>query len=169
MTKPRCKLPLFSKERAQTMVEFALVFPVVLLITYGMIEFGRMLFIYSAVTNAAREGARYGAAAGNVSANTPYYDDCNGIKNAVQRGALLTTIDNAKIIITYDTGSHPTQTWGACPPVSTDGFDPIRLGYRITVKVSADYRPVLGPFFGINGFTINAQNSRTILVSIGIK
>jgi len=32
-------------ENAQTMVEFALVFPLVLLITYGLIEFGRMIYI----------------------------------------------------------------------------------------------------------------------------
>jgi uncharacterized protein (UPF0333 family) len=169
MTKPLRKMTIFSRERAQTFVEFALVFPLVLLITYGMIEFGRMMFIYAAVTNAAREGARYGAASGNVSANTPYYDDCDGIKSAVQRGALLTAIDNTNIIISYDNGHNPTQTWAACPPVSSDGFDPIRLGYRIIVKVSADYQPVLGSFLSINGFTINAQNARTILSNIEIK
>ena len=65
-------------------------FSIHLLITYGLIEFGRMVFIYAAVTGSAREGARYGAAAGNF--NTRYYMDCAGILNAVQRGAILTPI-----------------------------------------------------------------------------
>jgi uncharacterized protein (UPF0333 family) len=129
MIKPLRKSSIFSRERAQTMVEFALVFPVVLLITYGMIEFGRMMFIYAAVTNAAREGARYGAAAGFVSTNTPYYADCNGIKTAVQRGALLTDVTTTGI--SYDNGHNPTKTWATCPPIGANRLDPIMLGYRI--------------------------------------
>jgi hypothetical protein len=37
-----------SKDKAQGMVEFALVLPLLLLLVYGIIEAGRMLFIYSA-------------------------------------------------------------------------------------------------------------------------
>jgi hypothetical protein len=171
MNRPLQKFSIFKREKAQTMVEFALVFPLVLLITYGIIEFGRMMFIYAAVTNSAREGARYGAAAGFVPglSNTPYYADCNGIKTAVQRGAILSAIDNANIHISYDNGHNPSKTWAACPPVGSNGLDPIMLGYRIIVSVTADYRPVLGGFLGINGFTIPAQNARTILVSVEIK
>jgi hypothetical protein len=171
MNKPQHKLSIFKREKAQTLVEFALVFPLVLLITYGIIEFGRMMFIYAAVTNAAREGARYGAASGFVPGhtNTPYYADCDGIKGAVQRGAILSTINNADIRISYDNGHSPTQTWAACPPMGSNGLDPILLGDRIIVKVDGIYRPVLGSFLGVNGFTIHAENARTILVSVEIK
>src|SRR5512139_2186564 len=49
--------------RAQAMVEFALVLPILLLLVLAIIDFGRALFIYSQVSNSAREAVRYGAGA----------------------------------------------------------------------------------------------------------
>ncbi len=45
--------------KAQAMVEFALVFPIVLLLMFGTIEFGRLFHAWTLVNNAAQEGARY--------------------------------------------------------------------------------------------------------------
>lgn len=45
-------------QRSQAMTEFALVAPVMLLMTFGIIDFGRALYFYSAAGNAAREAAR---------------------------------------------------------------------------------------------------------------
>mgnify|MGYP001571851709 CR=1 FL=1 len=47
-------------EAAQTMVEFALILPVLLMLVFGIFEFGRAFFAYNAITNATREAARYG-------------------------------------------------------------------------------------------------------------
>ncbi len=149
------------------MVEFALVFPILLLITYGIIEFGRMVWIYAAVTNAAREGARYGAASGAVN-GTRYYKDCSGIKQAVNRNTVLIPISDANISITYDNGPNPTQSWGTCPPVDGNGFDPILLGDRIVVRVTANYQPWIG-FLGVQGFQIFARNARTILLDVELQ
>lgn len=44
---------------AQAVVEFALVLPVLALITMSVIDFGRAYFAYEALANSAREGARY--------------------------------------------------------------------------------------------------------------
>jgi len=44
----------------QTIVEFALVIPVVLLLILGFFDLGRALINYSALTNAVREGTRSG-------------------------------------------------------------------------------------------------------------
>lgn len=161
------KLHMIKSEKAQTMVEFALVFPIVLLITYGIIEFGRMVFIYAAVTGAAREGARYGAASGSVS-GTRFYKDCTGIRTATKRGAILTPITDADITIWYDNGPTPTSTWSGCPPHSSNGLDPILLGDRIVVQVDVDYQPIMGSFLGVNGFHITSQNARTILLNVEI-
>ena len=51
----------FQRRRAQSMVEFALVVPVLLLLILGVIELGYTLFVYTEVENAAREGARAAA------------------------------------------------------------------------------------------------------------
>jgi Flp pilus assembly protein TadG len=45
----------------QGLVEFALVLPLLLLILIGVLDLGRLSFAAMTVTNAAREGARYGA------------------------------------------------------------------------------------------------------------
>jgi len=46
-------------EKGQTLVEFALVLPILVLLVIGMLEFGRVLNVWLIVNNAAREGARY--------------------------------------------------------------------------------------------------------------
>jgi len=42
------------------MLEFALIFPFILLLIVMFIELGRVVYFYSALNNAVREGARYG-------------------------------------------------------------------------------------------------------------
>lgn len=44
--------------RGQSLVEFALVLPVLLLVFMGILDFGRAIFAYNSLSNAAREGAR---------------------------------------------------------------------------------------------------------------
>ena len=44
-------------------VEFAIVLPLLVLLIFAMIEFGLYLFNRQVITNAAREGARYGVVA----------------------------------------------------------------------------------------------------------
>ena len=47
-----------SSQKGASMVEFALVLPLLLLILFGIIEFGVMIYDKSVITNASREGAR---------------------------------------------------------------------------------------------------------------
>jgi Flp pilus assembly protein TadG len=44
------------------MVEFAIVLPVLLLLVFGIIDFGRALYTLNNLTSAVREGARYASA-----------------------------------------------------------------------------------------------------------
>jgi Flp pilus assembly protein TadG len=46
------------RSRGQALVEFAIVLPVFLLVLFGLIEFGYMLYSQMTVSNAAREAAR---------------------------------------------------------------------------------------------------------------
>lgn len=50
--------------RGQALLEFALVLPILLLLVFGIIEFGRVFHSYLVVTQAAREGARVGVVGG---------------------------------------------------------------------------------------------------------
>lgn len=53
-------LRLNSSEKGASVVEFALVLPLLLLLLFGIIEFGIILFDKAMLTNACREGARAG-------------------------------------------------------------------------------------------------------------
>jgi Flp pilus assembly protein TadG len=46
------------RSRGQALVEFALVFPIALIVLFGIFDVGRLVFMYTGLTNAAREGAR---------------------------------------------------------------------------------------------------------------
>ena len=46
------------RRRGAAAAEFAVVLPVFLLVTFGILEFGRMIMVQQVLTNGAREGAR---------------------------------------------------------------------------------------------------------------
>jgi Flp pilus assembly protein TadG len=52
---------LVKSQKGQSMVELALILPVIILLLFGILEFGRIFYSYIVITNAAREGARIGA------------------------------------------------------------------------------------------------------------
>ncbi len=60
-----------NKQRGQGLLEFALVIPVLLLVLLGAADMGQAYYAYTQVTNAAREGARYGANHPNLLGNVP--------------------------------------------------------------------------------------------------
>ncbi len=52
---------LLKNTRAQSLTEFALILPFVLVLIGGVVDFGLIFFISNVIENAAREGARMGA------------------------------------------------------------------------------------------------------------
>jgi len=54
--------------RGQSMVEFALILPMMLVVMFMITEFGRAIYQYNALTTAVRMGARQGVVSGASSA-----------------------------------------------------------------------------------------------------
>jgi Flp pilus assembly protein TadG len=50
-----------GKSRGQSLAEFALVFPVLALLLFGLLDLGRAVYMYNTLANAARTGARVAA------------------------------------------------------------------------------------------------------------
>jgi Flp pilus assembly protein TadG len=50
-----------KRDSGQTLVEFALIVPLLLLLVFGIVEFGRLFFAHHIITGAAREGCRAAA------------------------------------------------------------------------------------------------------------
>lgn len=161
-----------KKNHGQAIVEFMLALPVLLMLLYGVIEVGRLIFIFSSVANASRQAARYGSASGEID-NVAFYQDCEGIRAVANQSAFIITFD--EINITYDRGINPDGT-----SIPIEGIDPnpeedacpienytVRNGDRIIVLVSAAYEPILTivPFEPLN---IISASARSFLISIPI-
>jgi hypothetical protein len=125
-----------------------------------------MIFVYSVVYTASREGARYGSAAGDDNpAGVPNYMDCDGIRNAAERLAVLANVK--QITIAYDEGSdahgNPINRSVGCPNYNIEGGK-----HRISVDVVAEYSTFI-PLPSIpNTFTIRSESARTIISDINV-
>jgi Flp pilus assembly protein TadG len=67
-----------DKERGSTLVEFAIGVTVFVMAMFGVLEFGRLLWVHNALTDAARRGARYAVLHSEM--------DVEGVKNIVVYG-----------------------------------------------------------------------------------
>lgn len=142
------------------MVEFALVFPLLLMLTLGIVEFGRIMFNYSAVVSASREAARYGAAIQDIGGGIPQYKDCDGIRAAAKRIGNTVGIDDGDISIQYSNGGGVYAS--ACPPSQE-----VQLSDRIAVTVETTISPVV-PLFSFPPIPIESTSNRTILKEITV-
>ena len=161
-----------GKSSAQAMVEFAIALPILLMLLYGILEAGRLLFIYSSVVTASRQAVRYGSATGVGTSGVLRYRDCAGIRAAAQRTDFLNAFDDSDILLYYDTGPNTTLI-PYCSGTFDNTFSPTNQN-RLVVKISGDFFPIvprLVPFFErsiSNGDPILGESARTILVSIDI-
>ena len=119
---------LHKSERGQSLVEFALVLPILLMLVLGVLEFGWMLNAKVTVNSAAREGARTRAALGFSSVYNTAYDTAanNAISDALNTSNITLVVQPA-----YDIESD------------TEG------GNMVTVTISTKIDPLIGIF--ING------------------
>lgn len=119
-------LPALRKnENGQSLVEFVLVLPILLLLILGVLEFGWMLNAKVTVNAAVREGARVRAALGYSSANNATY-------NSAATNAILEALDTSNITLVvspnYDIESD------------SQGSN------RVTVTISTQVNPLIGIF-----------------------
>ena len=146
--------------RAQAMVEFALVLMLLLVIMVGLLEVGRLMFMYAAVNNASREAARYASAIGLDDSGNLKYQYCDGIRNMARRSAFFTPLT---ITISYDHGPN-TTAFDTCDGTVDTGVS-VNSGTtldRVYVTVRADYSPMVN-LIPIGTRTIISSSARTIL------
>ena len=86
-------------------MEFAFVAPVLMLLVFGMIEFGRMVMVQQVLTNATREGARVGILDGSTATD---------VTNAVNAYLTSSKITGATITVS----PNPPANAGYGEPVT---------------------------------------------------
>jgi Flp pilus assembly protein TadG len=88
--------------RGAAALEFAIVLPLILLLLFGLIEFGLILYNKQVVTNASREGVRYAIVQPSSCSTTP--SDChnaNAVNNLVDQYCSTN-------LVTFGTKNPPT-------------------------------------------------------------
>ncbi len=120
-------------------VEFALVVPVFLLFVFGLIEFGRMMMVQQALTNAAREGCRTAILATTTSSSD--------VESAV-RDYLLSVTSNA---------SNAAKVHVTVPAISAATAS----GTDLTVAVDVNYTDVSWVPFGYLGLNPTLRATQT--------
>ena len=153
-----------AKENAQAIVEFAIVLPILLMVLVGILEVGRMAFLYVAVNNASRDAARYASALGldNDGLHTKY-NYCDGIKNVAIKSAFPIIITASDIAIDYDHGPG-LSAFDSCTGTYDTGVS-VNSGTnidRVNVTISTIYKPMVN-LVPLPQRPISAISSRTIL------
>ncbi len=118
--------------RGQSLVEFALVLPVFLLLLIGVAEFGRAWMTRNILTGASREAARIAAVQGNTASALSRAN--NILSSAGISGALVNIADDG---VPYGTCS---VTVSYAFPVSVAGFLPGLGGPIFTLSSSTSMR-----------------------------
>jgi len=157
-------LKLDRSDRGATLVEFAIVLPLLTLMLLGIIDAARLVAANNSVRTVSREAARYGSAVGDNGSGTLQFVDCAGIRSAGLALSSTTDLSPADIVVTYDSG--PSTVALATCPVGGPDPDPsvIAHGHRIVVTTSTAFQPItplVGEFF--NGITVSSTDRRSIL------
>ena len=138
------KLLNFAKNRdGVAAVEFALILPILLVLTFGIINYGVLLYDQAVITNAAREGARWGAI------NTTSSISCSG--------STLGSGDPCQIANSY---THANLiTFGGVTNSSTSASGSGTSGTTVTVTVTYQFTEI----GWIVGNKINSLSSTSVM------
>jgi hypothetical protein len=153
---------LASTDREATLVETAIVLPLVLLLVFGILDGARYVAAKNAVQTASHEAARYGSSVGDNDDGDKRYADCDGMRAegiALSGGPKL---DASHFSIIYDSGPGSSALTGDCS--GSDSTASVSEGDRVVVTVSqsrAASTPLVNSVFG--PFTVPSTAKRTIL------
>jgi Flp pilus assembly protein TadG len=124
--------PLAGKDRGQSLVEFALVVPILLLLVIGIAEFGRAWMTRNILTGAAREAVRIAAVQGSPASATSRANDI--LASAGISGATVSLNDDGAAYGTC------VVTVSCNIPLTVAGFLPGLSGTALPVTSSASMR-----------------------------
>jgi Flp pilus assembly protein TadG len=117
-----------KNQKGAAIVEFAIVLPLLVLLVFGIIEFGILLYDQAIITNASREGARA------------------GITQKVDTGGITNIVNNycTNRLITFSSGS-------VLPTTNFPDGDNMTLssGADFSVQVTYNYTLLVSQLFGL--------------------
>lgn len=141
-----------GSDRAQALVETALVLPLLLLLIVGLFDVGRALWLSNTLATAVREGTRYGVVHGALS----------GVPTGP--GSASYTAPDADTAITAKVRSHAIGVPGTLTVQSTWPDGNANRGSRVVVSASFPFTPILSQVFLGGGLGITLRSSSTLVI-----
>jgi Flp pilus assembly protein TadG len=133
-----------STERGQAVIELALTLPLLLVVVFGIIDFGFMFQRYESVTNAAREGARLG-----ILSDYNATEAQNRAISYLQASGLNGPLRACGAAVVKDSMCAQLTTQTAVPVV---GSTPAKTVDQVTVIVEYDHEhSFVGPIMNLFG------------------
>jgi hypothetical protein len=145
------------RERGQTLVELALILPVLLLIVLVAIDFGRAFFGYVVLTNASRIGANF-AASHPAAWGTPG----NAADQADYEELILRDTDVANCALVGGTPPDPTFTDG-----SDTGTTKTDVGDRVDVGLTCTFTPITPIVSAVIGSSLEMSANSDFAIRAG--
>jgi len=137
------------RSRGQSLVEFALVFPLFVVLLFGFFDVGRLVYVNNAVAQAAREGARWASVAGRV-------------QDATYPANIVTQTENGMVAVPTPTVTVkcflPTDPSLGTPAAVCASGDILQI--TVTSKVDM-VTPVIGQLIG----SITVQATSQVVVN----
>ena len=147
----RTTRPRRDNATGQSLVEFALVFPIIVLLVMSFMEIGRAVFAYNTIANAARQGAR--VAAVNQLADVTECDETRPIEDPYEphwsmRGCAIVAaktlgVTTSNISISYE--PPPDTTLDCDPTLHVGCIAAVTVSYHFTLTTPF-VSSVIGPF-----------------------
>lgn len=142
--------PTHFRKRGQALVEFALVFPLFVLLVFGIIDAGRLVYTYNTVANSARNGARVAI----VNQSTSGTDTCDTtVATAYPTGCAISSgIALGLTAADVSVGYRDPKDQAECTPLA--------IGCIAVVDVTGEFQPftpVIGQLIGPISLTSTAK------------
>ena len=154
---------MMRSEKGVSAVEFALIAPLLFVLTFGIVEFALLLFDKAVITNASREGARAAVVfhtdgsplpEGYTPLSIPDIQDVvtnyanNYLINLGQSGE--NDLTDADIVVEYSDDPTDNESWGPGPPVfAEEWYVRVNVTYTYDFLVLPDLTGLLGGDFNI--------------------
>lgn len=108
---------LRRSEGGQSLIEFALVLPLFLLIITGLFDVARAVWQENTLAYAAREGTRYAIVHGSASSTVAWPGNTSGVEAVVRNAAY--GVPNVTVVVTWPQGCYDRNC-----PVAVDATAP---------------------------------------------
>jgi len=100
---------IIKDQKGGALIEFAIVLPLLVVLAFGIIEFGIILYNQSIITNASREGARAGIIEGTSEADIKDIVDNYALVRLITFGTPIASFPNGWITINDGAGIDTTS------------------------------------------------------------